>query len=198
MARPQFLPKCGSQPLYPRFTEEELRRFEESIARPLPEDYRDFLLQWNGVRFGRDQLIVYPIQHLDNHSTNVPSWDRWLPDSRRSIDDSVETVSCLYGLQRNDRDSLWVTSNTKELNIWTPERFFAIGDVNDQMEIGQILLSLDSPDRGAVFCFGFPVDPAVPGKNCQNMDFMWWVAPNFQEFWSCLREMPKDEYFDWR
>ena len=198
MAQIQYLPKCGAQPLYPPLIEDELRRFEESIKNRLPEDYREFLLQWNGVRFAAGNRPAYPIQHVERHTAHVPSWDQWLPTAKRSIDDSVDTVSRLYGLQGEDRDSLWITSNTYELNVWTPERFLAIGDVNDQMEVGQILLSVASPDRGAVFCFGFPVDPPVSGKNCPNMDFMWWIAPNFEEFWSSLREMSEEEYFDWR
>ena len=197
MSNTHYSAKCGAQPLFAPVEEAELLRFEATLIRKLPDEYRAFLLEWNGVRF-KGEFVAYPIQPLQDHSPDVPTWDKWVPSAQRTIHDNIDTAATLYGLGSNHRDSLWVTRSTAELNMWYPKRFLAIGNSVEDMEIGQLLISLDEPDRGHVFSFAFPVDPPELGVNYPSMDFMWWTAPSFEHFWSSLRGMSEEEYREWR
>jgi SMI1 / KNR4 family (SUKH-1) len=227
MARKKYPPKCGAQSLFSTLAEERLREFEQAINTLLPDDYREFLLEWNGVDFsivGSD-VVAFPIQPIDDHGEKVPLWSEWIPDPNiiRWLKDGVGTVQNLYGLSDGsqiDREAYLARTceSQKEWDQASVEQHMrhhfdlTLSKARDAYHewipqrflpigsdtFGRVCISLAGSDRGQVFFWSTPIEPDVAAQEGPNMDLMDWIAPSFSDFWQSVRIMPWDEYDLWR
>lgn len=108
----KYRSKCNATPEFPEFDEDELLQLEADLGVTLPDEYREFLHEWNGVVFELDEHVehaVCPVQAFDNHTEHVPEWGVWTADRRASVFDSVACVERLF----------WLTKPASDINIPT-------------------------------------------------------------------------------
>ena len=124
----RYEPKLGMRALFESCTEQDILEFEQQIEATLPEDYREFLLQWNGCRFWG----------------NLPAFT--MLDT--TFEGEYGTVNTLFGLSpKPDGADLRTSGVGYEFAERVPDRFLAIGE-NRYQE--QMAISLRGDDRGSV------------------------------------------------
>jgi len=191
--------RFGESPLLARIDEKGITAFEATLGTVLPDDYRQFLCEWNGVDFTRTDLdpnteVVFAAQEIEGHTSGALRRDQW-PERCWEWNSTVWEVSWLNGI--GPYDCLKTLSKDKPgygFEVWAPPRFLAIGFSIG--ETGHICISLADADRGEVYIWRWPEDPPLDGEVLPNMRCMWWVAPSFREFWDVLIPIGVDELLD--
>jgi hypothetical protein len=197
-----YLAKCGAERMYAALDDRRLEEFESILSAKLPREYREFLLEWNGVHFRlgeRTTSAVCPTQPANDHSECTPSWDAWNPSRRRSIFDSISQIEALFGLPESklidDYTSLWQSNLLHGFRERVPARFLVIGQ--GIYSITLVCMSLAGPDRGHIYDWATPIEPPQPDEDRNDLGSMGWIAPNFREFWHSVRSMSTKERSDW-
>jgi len=175
--------------------EKAIARFEEVLGVSLPNDYREFLMKWNGLHVS-GRRVVYPLQSVAGKDTSNLSWSEWRPEIVKTLGGDIGDLWYLYGLLQEGSDTLLADDERYGFKLWVPDRFLAIGA--PAFEIGNICISLSGEDRGEIYFWLHPEDVPEPGVNCPNLDFMDWIAPSFYDFWKLLREVDDDEWDLWK
>ena len=137
----------------------ELAAFERSVpGGRLPEDYREFLLEWNGGGF--PDIVSFPLLDEEDEfgMTNELSG---LFDPTNQLD--LRKVSTSYGFRST-----------------VPLSYIIIGG---GVGWNSLCISLDGPDRGHVFYW----DPGEPWlEHPPTTQFLRPVAGCFRDFWNAL------------
>lgn len=166
----RYQSKLGIRPLFAECSERTLDEFERERGMPLPEDYRHFLLHWNGCRF-----------------QGVPAYDLLDPN----FEGEYGTVDMFYGLGPEGKEADLRTSGFGyEFVDRVPERFLAIGR-NPYQE--SVCISLADDDCGHVFLWS-PGEPWELDGNVQTTQYLYLAARSFREFYDGLYENPKPMY----
>ncbi len=63
---PIYHPPCKCEALFPKITEKSLRQLQDDLSVELPEDFLDFLRQWNGMRCIVKEFLI-PIVGVDEN-----------------------------------------------------------------------------------------------------------------------------------
>ena len=164
--KPTFDSKYGFHAIYPPCDDMVLKSFERTLlGGELPEDYRDFLLQWNGGNFEAFKSIAFPLA------------DDWLDDDYGYIDH-------LAGLfdESNELD-LRNSSSAYGFRAAVPASYISIGDYGDW---NQVCISVQGNDVGAVY-YWQPGEP-WPKEKAPTTRALRPVAKCFSEFWNLLFE----------
>ena len=153
-------------------TEKILTQFEESLPKILPDDYREFLKQYNGGLMGEMNHAFY-IQGIPEF-TETQSGEECYLDSFDSIKfDESEGVGDLlsqYKFYRNEKVF--------------PEYFFPIGsDVGG----GLVILSLGDTDYGHIYYWDHEEGWDEAGSLEPDYSHCYFVAKSFTEFIDSLR-----------
>lgn len=164
--------KFGMEPLFSPCAARILDAFAQKIGRQLPEDYKDFLRQWNGVFFSDVEPAIRFLDEFDEYDF---------------------AVFCrLYGLaEETTLDDLRRAQNGYDFKHRVPTSFIAIGDDNSW---NRISLCLEDSRFGHVYFW----QPGVPweegGRNVPTEEYLRPVAKSFREFWDGLyiSEFPPD------
>jgi hypothetical protein len=172
MSTPRYEPKFAMKPLFPPIDEHSLDDFVKRIGRPLPDDYAEFLRQWNGVFFPQEEPSIRFLDEFDEYDF---------------------AVFCrLYGLaDETTLDDLRRSQNGYDFRHRVPGCFIAIGDDNT---FNRVSLCLDEKRFGHVFFW----QPGIPweeeGENTPTEEYLRPVANSFAEFWESLyiSEFPPD------
>jgi hypothetical protein len=194
--------KCRAERVFEPADEPMITAFEEMLGSRLPEEYRQFLADWNGANFyptfqeAGDFVAAFPTQSISDHSEHVPDWAHWLPSSRRSIYDSIDDLTVLYGIGKKSGFELSKTNPGYSFELWAPERFLAIGRPGDGC--GHVCISLSEPDCGNIYNWVWPEEMPKPSENCPTMHYFHWIAADFKEFWDVLRPMSQAEVEKWK
>lgn len=163
--------KFGAIPLFAPCTEEQLTAFEGELGASLPEDYRAFLMEWNGVYFENEDAAFL---------------------LKNSEDDQTDCfVTRLYGLMEAEaRYDIRKMQAGYAFNERVPDNILAIGNNSSWCHL---CISISGPDRGAIY-FWDPGEPWEPdGKNVPTREWMDPVADNFAEFWQIIYARPPYE-----
>lgn len=197
----EYPPKFNCKPIFPRLDPNYLEQYEAWLGTTLPADFRQFLLEWNGIQFQLDRfekVVVCPSQAANDHSDHVPSWDRWQPEARTSSNDSVSPVHQIFGIcarELAEIDTLWRGIEMYEFKLRVPDRFIVIGDA--EYSITLLCMSLCPPDRGHIYTYLIPIEEFNAKEDRKDMSSMNWLAPNFREFWDALRCISYEEKCQW-
>lgn len=167
----RYEPKLGMTPLFPPSTEEQIVAFEAELGTSLPDDYRAFLLEWNGVFF-KDSDAAFLLKDSED-------------------DDTDYFVTRLYGLKDKDTfDDVRRMQSGYAFNERVPREIIAIGDNNSW---NHLCISVSGPDRGAIYLWD-PGEPWEPdGRNVPTREWLHPVADNFAEFWQAIYPRPPYE-----
>lgn len=194
-----FPVKFGAVPLLDTIDEKEIAAFENNLGSRLPEDYRRFLQEWNGVDFSRAQpvpntVVVFAAQSIEGHLPYALHRPQW-PARTWNWGCTIWQLSWLNGIGPYERlKTLSKDDPGYGFEVWVPPRFLAIGFSN--YETGHICISLAGDDRGEVYIWRWPEDPPLDGEDLPNMRCMWWVATSFREFWDILSPIDAVELLD--
>jgi hypothetical protein len=147
-------------------SEELLQDVSRALARPLPfpEDYLDFLRQWNGAAF-YDGIIVPHKQGRDKYS--------------------LSKLEALYGIGDPDGPcDLRTEGKGYAFEQRVPSHMLAIGE-DDHWN--RACMSLGKETYGRVYMWR-PGEPWEPdGIDVPTEEWLRPVADSFEEFWSVLR-----------
>ncbi|MGR8930379.1 MAG: SMI1/KNR4 family protein [Gammaproteobacteria bacterium] len=136
--------------------ESDLQAFETQIGKTLPEDYRDFLLKYNGG---------YPVP---NYWCFKAIWQ----DIFAHFNEQLEVIS-FYSLDQEHDD--YIRNRMEGIVDRIPENALPIGDSSSPV----FLLMLDGPKRGQVLVWL----PDTWGDHDQtNPDHLGFAAASFTEF----------------
>ena len=128
MPASEFPPKFGLKILFEPCTEEQIVAYEDQIGTRLPEEYRRFLLTYNGVDFSENP--AFPL---------ADSWD----------DDDYGEVYVLYGLPKEaSENDLREEQLGYDFQYRVPKNIIAIGR---NFATSRIAISLSRSDRGKVY-----------------------------------------------
>jgi hypothetical protein len=162
--------QLGLTPRFEPCTEQQIAEFEQQIGMTLPEDYREFLLQWNGGTF-----------------RGVPAFPLREPQDQNDYG----TIYGFFGLAREpSSNDLRYAGMRLDFDERVPEHILAIGD-NDFYEF--VCISLGGADRGAVYLWR----PGVPWEedgNVRTYEYMDLAATSFREFYDSLYANPDPTY----
>ncbi len=176
MPRFSYDAKFHASPLFPPLAEEELLRFEAQVGHELPEAYRSFLLQWNGVRLGQPATFAF--------AGTADEFGR--PDY---ADDAFGSISIFYGLPSSpDEDDLRTSDQGYAFRERVPDGIWPIGEA---CSFPRVCLVLQGTNRGEVLYW----DPGLPweeGPNTQTYKYLKKVADSFYDFWQALWPFPQD------
>jgi hypothetical protein len=194
--------KCGAVMIGDLLSEADIVRFEERLDTRLPEDYREFLLEWNGAIFlGRDPqdastfAAAFPTYPIENHPLRTPEWTDWAREQVSPYDEAgvLGFLFGIYGKEKGYDVDLTNANEGYEFDKWVPKRFQVIGEQSHGYSF--ICISLSGEDRGHIYDWAYPEGKEPqPGVNCPSLKDMSWIAPNFREFWDVLRELKEVEY----
>jgi hypothetical protein len=187
--------RLGAVPLFGPIDERGIVTFEDTLGCRLPDDYRQFLLEWNGANFGTlpnaDDVVVFAAQEIEGHTAAALRRQDW-PAQTVGWPGTIWQVSWLNGIAPYDR--LMTLSRDDPgygFEYWAPPRFLAIGF--SSYEKGHVCLSLSGHDRGEIYIWRWPEDPPLESEVLPNMRCMWWVAPSFRDFWNVLIPISNEE-----
>lgn len=165
----EFQSQFGTKPIFPPCTAEHLAAIERHFGASLPDDYRRFLLEWNGVHFW------------------VP-WDHrvWFLPLDALDEDAAGHVVRLYGISSPEEElDLREEQVGYAFNQRVPSGIVAIGDDNSW---NRLCLSLIPDDFGAMYWW----HPGIPweedGKNVPTRLHLHPVSKSFTQFWYSLVE----------
>ncbi len=160
----RYEPKFAMRPLFPSCDELMLDSLVKQFGGRLPDDYLEFLRQWNGVFFPNEDPAVRFLDEFDEYDF---------------------AMFCrLYGLAgETTLDDLRRSQNGYAFKHRVPASFIAIGDDNSW---NRLTLCLDEDRFGHVFFW----QPGVPweeeGENVPTEEYLRPVAHSFREFWDSL------------
>jgi len=159
----------GAYAPYDKATEEEVREIEVGRHIRLPEDYRQFLLQVNGIRMA-DELSQLVFSLRDPKGGTIRKFD----------------VYELYTVSKNAKevDRILERQHDYHFDVRVPNRFLLIGRTSGPE---QICISLSGPDCGAVYYWSAPDVPSWEEAERNSEEWLTFLAPNFSEYWSLLR-----------
>jgi SMI1/KNR4 family protein SUKH-1 len=162
--------KFGMTSLFSSLSEEDVHQLESDKGIVLPQDYRHFLLQWNGAHFDGRQ----------------PAFPRGHPDEEE--DDSM--IARLFGLGGDEGDltnDLRHAGFAQEFQSRVPQRFLAIGrNAYRQM----ICISVDGTDCGSVYVWSPSHDYPEYDEEEPSEHYLTLVADSFAEFFDSLYKNP--------
>jgi hypothetical protein len=189
--------KFGAIPLLGVVGDDAISEFEATLEARLPEDYRQFLQEWNGADFSftsANTAVVIAAQEIAGHMPRAIHRDEW-PSSSLEWDCTVWGVSWLNGIGPPQAPLTLSKDNPGyDFQSWAPARFLAIGFSSYQL--GHVCISLSVPDRGEVYVWRWPEDPPLEDETLPNMRCMWWVASSFREYWDTLTTIDHNEWIE--
>jgi hypothetical protein len=156
--------------------------FEENGWK-LPEDYADFISEWNGFSFSLSYTVSFPIAPVHEWNRIPFEWPSKEMDSmtRQSI---CRQLRFLSGI--GDKDHLDIRRNQADYSFtqFVPKEFIRIGS-------GQfddcIALGVCGPHFGKVAYFGgAEAHWPLKGEPTPSLDYLNFVAVTFTEFWMSL------------
>ncbi len=160
--------KPGMAPLFAACTDDRLSEFEDGLPAKLPEDYRRFLRERNGVFFAGE--LGFPM---------VQPWGE-----REHIE-----LSSLYGLPcKPDHRDLREAGKAYEFEQRVPGNILAIGAT---MYRKFVCLSLSGKDRGTVYLWN-PAEDWEAGPNVPTYHYLSPIASSFREFFDSIEETPQE------
>jgi hypothetical protein len=149
----------------------------------LPEDYGEFLTEWNGFTFSLSSDVRFPI---------APSgeWDRIPFEWPSRIKDRFETsticgqVRFLSGIGEKEVSDLRRNQGDYSFLQFAPKEFIRIGDgPHDE----SIALAVSGPHFGKVAYFGgAEANWPLKGEPSPSLDNLHFVALTFTDFWNSL------------
>lgn len=169
----QFPAKLGFRPVLAKCTEEDIRSFEIERGIRFPDDFRDFLLQWNGGSF----LEKSPTRQVD---FPVDPDDFGIFEDHQSIKfiAGVCPKPCFVSLADLQRGF--------HFDERVPNQYVAVG--LDSLSL-HVCLCCAGADRGKVFCWDSFWDPD-PEETLHQ------VANSFEDFWESLYQSDPDVSWD--
>jgi hypothetical protein len=191
-----FQPKCGATALGGKSTPEDIARAEAALQVTFPTEYREFLREWNGVRFQAQEFncptAVYVAQPLESHLTHAASWHV----KRQTLQHRLGEVSVLYGVTADVGDDHLVgAGDGYAFNRWCSPNLIPIGEMG--YDLGRICLSVSGQDMGHIYSWIHPDEIPIPGVNCPTTRDLGWVAPTFRDFWDVLEPISSNDWDSW-
>lgn len=182
------------QRIGPPISEEDVNKLEKHLAITLPEDYRRFLVDWNGIGFL--ERVVYPSQPVDAVNRS-PSWEAWKPDLVLSPMHGISELQILLGTHGDDVGgmSLWNSNEVFDFGKFAGPEFLSIGQGRHPGD--QLCLCVSGDRVGEVLEWTYPEEDPVLGVNAPDPSLFGWVAEDFSTFWSLLRPISDDEWAQW-
>lgn len=105
----QFEPTCGAEALFESTNEGDIALLEGLIGKSLPEDYKRFLLEWNGVVFNNDWASQKTSFITWSAKSSAPPPVRVSGISREDLEESwgaIDGIKTLLGVKQEDVQSL--------------------------------------------------------------------------------------------
>ena len=164
--------KFAMEPLFPACDVNDLNDLVNRMGRQLPEDYAEFLRQWNGVFFPEEEPAIRFLDGFDEYD--------------------FAQFCRLYGFsEKKPLHDLRFAGEGYNYQHRVPSSFIAIGDDNSW---NRVSLCLDERRFGHVYFW----QPGLPweeeGENVPTEEYLRPVAKSFKEFWDGLyiSEFPPD------
>lgn len=174
----EFHAKNGAKSVFPRCTLEDIERVEVDLGVKLPGDYRQFLLDLNGVVF--DLPTVFRVREKEG----------------RGFLEDLGAVGELYGVRPEGLperykapgdEFAWRTDLRRGVEGYdfrkrVPAHIIGIGDTPYR---SRICLSTGGDDAGTVFLW-CPVLDWDEEDTTPSYRYLYPVAPSFSKFWEGL------------
>ncbi len=173
IALKKFNPPFPIEARFPPVSEEMLMEVSKSLARPLPfpEDYLDFLRQWNGVISLENGGMV---QYLN--AAEMCDDD---------LDEGYASISSLFGIgDSSDFFDLRKCQKHYSFDRRVPGHFLAIGV---GISVDFVCMSLAHETYGLIMIWEPGESWPEDGKYIQTMDALRPLANSFGEFWDRLQ-----------
>lgn len=158
----KYEPKYPVKALYPPCSEEELIKVSNELGGdlPFPDDYLDFLRQWNGL-YGAYYPGIVPL--------------------RGAFDDAeCLIIDILYGISgAGDVNDLLKAGKRYAFEERVPSTIIAIGE-DDHWN--RLCMSLAKETYGRILAW-MPGVPWEEGENIQTDEYLYPIADSFAEFW---------------
>ena len=155
------LPPCSDQ---------DIRTLEVYYGAALPENYRNFLLQFNGALF--DQRVVFPIMEPKN------------------LGFAFGDITVLWGLvdPLNEYDLRhWIYRDGRDFKDRVPDHIKMIGHGS---VCGDLTISLGPDDFGSLYFWDPMMDWDDPSTYRKDYDGLELCARSFSAWWESLRYRP--------
>ncbi len=171
----QFESKFPSKDIFPPNTEADIAALEQRIGYKLPQDYRQFLLEHNGIEF--EQHVGVALWYEEEYS-----------------DDPTCEIYELFGITEKKNDETW-NFDVEELqkgyqyNLRVPAGYFAITDT--LYPAHNFCISLNEEDYGAIYYWIPPSPFPDPDEDEEpyTKEYLEPMAKSFQEFWDNIRDL---------
>ena len=170
----QFPAKFGARQLFQIPSSEAiLTDYESNLGIRLPEDYRQFMLEWNGVEL--EDVPAFPLLGAANQDET-------------DDDDVPNEIVCLYGFSDTpSADDLRYAGEQLEFSERVPVNIIAIG-YNSYPQ--RLAMSVSGEDHGYIYLW----DPEFwweEAENIKTTKHLRLVAKSFREWWDSLRPNPR-------
>lgn len=175
----RFPAKLGFKSSYGPCDEGELRIWEAMLpGGKLPEDYRDFLLQWNGGEFDIELAS-------DGDSLKYIGFSIIGDDFDGDANDAglIEELAGLF--DRENINDVRRSSLTHGFRGAVPDSYIAIG--GSYLTTSQVCISVNGEDFGAVYYWG-----GEPWEEKPTTEYLFPVAANFSTFWKMIQVVVGD------
>lgn len=178
-------------------TLDEILQAEKALGYQLPDEYKKFLVELNGVSFCHEHEGEYAIPcffdyPLDSRpSSRLPTATELSREAYEGSRASLSSVGELYGI-----DDEFFLRAKRDLGYhaifgWIPANVFPIGwdDTGDS-----ICLVLDGKDTGSVYYWSRPDVPLSQRNEWSELAFLRWVASDFEAFWNNIALLTYKQY----
>jgi hypothetical protein len=156
---------------YGGITEEHVIHFEQQIGARLPEEYRQFLIRYNGGQFEKKDIRFF------NHFTETKQF---------------ADLNCLHGISSENNKMMGVVLQSSSSR--QPPQVIVIGNNSGT---GLFCLAVRGENYGKIYfwdaqiIYGYIEEEEEASEAERDMNNVFWLADSFHEF---IEKLEEDRY----
>lgn len=184
----KYVPVASIKAVFPRIG---LQKIQATFAKQkwrLPEDYAEFLMEWNGVTTRGSDDIYFPTAKIGEWQKVAHTWPKTLASFRKKRPDWAYSFAFLSGIGEKAHCDLRQSQEDYSFRDFIPAEFIRIGSGHFD---DSIALGISGPHFGKVaYFYGAEANWPLKGKPTPSIDYLHLVALNFRDFWDFLIHAP--------
>lgn len=176
------------KPVFPSITAKEIQAIFDDQSWRLPEDYAEFLTEWNGVTTRMGDDIHFPTAKFGEWQKVSYSWPKTLEIFRKKRPHWAYSFAYLSGIGEKAHCDLRASQEDYSFRDFIPTEFIRIGGGHFD---DSIALGINGPHFGKVaYFYGAEANWPLKGKPIPSIDYLHLAALSFREFWDSFICVP--------